>query len=140
MPDYKKILVALDVHASEDVVLKKALKIAKKPADISLIYVTLPHVYFEPYGTSFGGDFIDEIRQQAELLLKKTAKKYDIPQSHANVTVGNPAEEIHNTAEEIKADLIVIGTHGQSGLKLLLGSTANGVLHGVKCDVLAVKV
>jgi universal stress protein A len=43
-------------------------------------------------------------------------------------------------AEKINADLIVVGTHGQSGLRLLLGSTANAVLHGVKTDVLAVKV
>jgi universal stress protein A len=54
--------------------------------------------------------------------------------------MGNPADEIHNMANEIQADLIVIGKHGQSGLKLLLGSTANAVLHGVNCDVLAVKV
>ena len=46
----------------------------------------------------------------------------------------------YHLADKISADLIVIGTHGQSGLKLLLGSTANAVLHGVKVDVLAVKV
>ena len=38
------------------------------------------------------------------------------------------------------ADLIVIGTHGRHGLGLLLGSTASGVIHGVQCDVLAVRV
>jgi universal stress protein A len=36
--------------------------------------------------------------------------------------------------------LIVIGTHGQKGLQLLLGSTANAVLHGAGCDVLAVRI
>jgi universal stress protein A len=140
MPDYNKILVAIDVYASESVVLEKALKMANKPADISLVYVTLANVYFEPYGVSVGGDFVGEIRQQAEQRLKKTAKKYAIPDSQVYICMGSPADEIHNTASEIKADLIVIGTHGQNGLKLLLGSTANGVLHGVKCDVLAVKV
>jgi universal stress protein A len=43
-------------------------------------------------------------------------------------------------ANEKNIDLIVIGTHGRSGIKLLLGSTANSVLHGVKQDVLAVRV
>ena len=38
------------------------------------------------------------------------------------------------------ADLIVVGSHGRHGLALLLGSTANGVLHGATCDVLAVRV
>jgi len=51
---------------------------------------------------------------------------------------GDPSDEIQNFANEIHADLIVIVTHGRSGIKLLLGSTANAVLHGVKQDVLAV--
>jgi universal stress protein A len=112
----------------------------RKPADISLVYVTLPHVYFEPYGATFGGDFVSDIRQKGELKLKEIAEAHDIPASQIYSNVGAPADEIHNVAEVIDADLIVIGTHGKSGLKLLLGSTANGVLHGVKCDVLAVKV
>ena len=37
-------------------------------------------------------------------------------------------------------DLIVVGTHGRHGIGLLLGSTANSVLHGVDRDVLAVRV
>ena len=37
-------------------------------------------------------------------------------------------------------DLIVLGTHGQKGVQLLLGATANSVLHGSCCDVLAVRV
>ena len=48
--------------------------------------------------------------------------------------------EIHSKAEEIGADLIVVGSHGRYGLALLMGSTANGVLHGATCDVLAVRV
>jgi len=51
-----------------------------------------------------------------------------------------PETEIHTLANEIGADLIVVGSHGRHGLALLLGSTANGVLHGAPCDVLAVRV
>jgi len=43
-------------------------------------------------------------------------------------------------ADEQGADLIIVGSHGRHGLALLLGSTANGVLHGAACDVLAVRV
>jgi universal stress protein A len=43
-------------------------------------------------------------------------------------------------ADESNADLIVLGTHGRSGIRLLLGSTANAVLHGAKQDVLAVRI
>ncbi len=51
-----------------------------------------------------------------------------------------PEAEIHRVAEELGADLIVVGSHGRHGLALLLGSTANGVLHGATTDVLAVRV
>ena len=40
----------------------------------------------------------------------------------------------------IKDDDVVLGTHGQKGVQLLLGATANSVLHGSSCDVLAVRV
>jgi universal stress protein A len=140
MPDYKKILVAIDVYAKENIVLRKAIQIANTQADISLIYVTVPQVHFDTYGASFGPDFVNDMRKQAELNLKDIAKEHGISESHVSAKMGSPADEIHNMAKEIQADLIVIGTHGQSGLRLLLGSTANAVLHGVKCDVLAVKV
>jgi universal stress protein A len=37
-------------------------------------------------------------------------------------------------------DLIIIGSHGRHGIRILLGSTANAILHSAKCDVLAVRV
>lgn len=43
-------------------------------------------------------------------------------------------------AEENNVDLIVVGSHGRKGIKMLLGSTANAVLHHAGCDVLAVRL
>lgn len=140
MQDYRKIVVALDIYASYELVLNKALSLAQKPECLHLVYVTLPRTYFEPYGVSFIGEFVSDTRQLAEQRLKEIAEAHDTPVSQIYSVVGHPADEIHEIAENLSADLIVIGTHGQSGIKLLLGSTANGVLHGVKCDVLAVKV
>jgi universal stress protein A len=40
----------------------------------------------------------------------------------------------------LDVDLIVIGSHGREGIQRLLGSTANAVLHGAPCDVLAVRI
>ena len=51
-----------------------------------------------------------------------------------------PLGLVASLAEELKADLIVVGSHGRHGLALIMGSTANGVLHGAKRDVLAVRV
>ena len=56
------------------------------------------------------------------------------------VTAVSTKEGILNTAVEHNVDLIVVGSHGRHGLALLLGSTANAVLHGAPCDVLAVRI
>ena len=69
---------------------------------------------------------------------------------HAGLTIPKRVEisgpdgrelEIKAQAKEFGADLIVIGSHGRHGLTgMMLGSTANGVLHGSPCDVLTVRV
>jgi nucleotide-binding universal stress UspA family protein len=52
---------------------------------------------------------------------------------------GIPPQVVQETAEEIEADLIVIGTHGETGLThLLYGTTAEGVVRGAPCPVLTV--
>ena len=58
----------------------------------------------------------------------------------SKVLVGRPAEEITNYAKEINAQMIVIATHGHSGLThMMLGSTAEGVVRQADCPVLTVR-
>ena len=140
MQGYDTILVPIDVYSDYELVVEKAIAIAGNSHKIHLLYVAYPQTNVEPYGLFLERDFSEEVREQALRQLKDIASKHDIPYSHVNVEIGSPADEIHHMAEKINADLIVVGTHGQSGLRLLLGSTANAVLHGVKTDVLAVKV
>lgn len=140
MQGYETILVPIDVYSDYDLVVQKAVAIAGNSHKIHLLYVAYPQSTMEPYGLFLERDFSEEVREQAIRELKDIAKRHDIPYTHVNVEIGNPSDEIHHMAEKIGADLIVVGTHGQSGLRLLLGSTANAVLHGVKTDVLAVKV
>src|SRR5262249_21912950 len=55
--------------------------------------------------------------------------------------IGSAAEEILQYAAETRVDLIVMGTHGRTGLKrLLMGSVAEKVLRGAPCSVLVVKM
>lgn len=140
MQRYQNILVPLDIFSDYKKVFERALSIAQNPSEISLVYVTFPHVYFESYGFGVGADYIDDNQKSSKETLLKLAKEHNIPDKQIYAPIGSPIDEIHQLSERIKADLIVMGTHGQSGLKLLLGSTANGVLHGVKCDVLAVRI
>jgi universal stress protein A len=140
MESYQRILVAIDIYSEYDQVLKRALSLVKNASQLSIVFVTMPTTYFQPYISGLGGDYVADIHKQAKIHLGDIAKKNEIPNNQIFLPIGYAAEEIRTLANEINTDLIVIGTHGRSGLKLLLGSTANSVLHGAKQDVLAVRI
>ena len=142
MSQYKKILVAIDLSEDSTAVVQRGQAIAaNNQAELHLIHV------IEPLSFAYGGDIPmdfsgiqDEIHQQATQQLLRFAESNDIDGQHQHILLGKPEVEIHSTAKELETDLIVIGSHGRYGLALLMGSTANGVLHGATCDVLAVRV
>ncbi|WJG07685.1 universal stress protein [Aliiglaciecola sp. LCG003] len=140
MTNYQQILVALDIYSEYDPILSRALMLAEQPSNIHLVFVILPSSYFQPYISGVGSQFVIDIETQAKERLAEIGRKFNIPKSHIHVLVGDVSDEIRSLASKVEADLIVIGTHGRQGLKLLLGSTANAVLHGVHRDVLAVRV
>jgi len=142
MSTYQKILIAIDVNAQYDKVIQKAMTICQSNDALNLLYVPLPMTYINPYlyGIDYG-DINDINRsQKAREKLQDIAEKYAIPDKNIHIKVGDAGDEIKDMANQLEADLIVIGTHGRSGIKLLLGSTATAVLHGVKQDVLAVRI
>lgn len=142
MSEYHKLLVATDLSDDADKVAERARAIsASNNATLHVIHV------IEPLSFAYGGDIPmdfsgiqDEIHQQATQQLDIFCEKHGIGSECRHVVLGQPEVEIHAKAEELGADLIVVGSHGRYGLALLMGSTANGVLHGASCDVLAVRV
>ncbi|MEE4277252.1 MAG: universal stress protein [Halieaceae bacterium] len=142
MANYTKILMAVDLSDDSAKVAERALAIAaNNEAELHIIHV------IEPLSFAYGGDIPmdfsgiqDEIHQQAVQQLTRFSEQQGISQDRQHVVLGQPEVEIHALAEEMSADLIVVGSHGRYGLALLMGSTANGVLHGATCDVLAVRV
>lgn len=143
---YQHILAAVDTTDEAEEVLAAARDIAdEQQAQLSSFTAVKPlaHVYggLEMGPIAQGGvSFEEEAMTRAERHLMRISENYGIHPKNASVCLGSPAYEIRRHAEEIGADLIVIGTHGRHGMGLLLGSTANAVLHGVQCDVLAVKI
>ena len=95
-----------------------------------------------PYGPVFVGmDQVEEkLRSELKGKLDAYGEAYGIPAENRHFLSGTPSREIHRFADDNQVDLIVLGTHGQKGVQLLLGSTANSVLHGSNCDVLAVRI
>ena len=146
MATYQKILVAVDLSSESETVLQQAQLIAGSNADIHLVYVQEPmdnvYVGIVPQSAAFSGLGDLEAQLGDELKQKLTAlgEGFNVSSDHLHILNGSPAHEIHRFARANDVQLIVIGTHGQKGLQLLLGSTANAVLHGAGCDVLSVRV
>ena len=146
MAEYSKIVVAVDLSNESPHIIEKAQEVSEHTSEIHLLYVQEPmdSVYLGvvPYGPVFVGmDQVEgRLRSELEDSLRKLGEKFDIPDDRQHLISGTPAKEIHRFVEENDINLIVLGTHGQKGVQLLLGSTANSVLHGASCDVLAVRV
>uniref|UniRef100_A0A1I8AAY6 Usp domain-containing protein n=1 Tax=Steinernema glaseri TaxID=37863 RepID=A0A1I8AAY6_9BILA len=136
---YEHILVAVDLTEECDPVIKRARELATpNGTKVSLVHIV------EPMAMAFGGDVPMDLSQlqqqqfdQAKERMDRLFNKYpEINRGDSHLTYGQPRQEIHQLAKDQKCDLIVVGSHGRHGLALLLGSTANDVLHGAPCDVL----
>ena len=143
MANYKHVLLAGDFSDHGNEVAKRAKQIAEQnQAQLSIVHVVdnLP-ITDAAYGPiPFDVDFTQELLDAAKTHLTKFAAELGIPEGRQWLEMGSPKLEIVRVAEENQVDLIVVGSHGRHGLALLLGSTANGVLHHAKCDVLAVRL
>lgn len=148
MPEktYKKILVAIELIPKSDA---KLLDIAKKIAKINKAQIFLVHAieYIASYSSiTYGGvasiepEIEEMLFKQASKNLEKVGKKYGIPIKNQIVDMGSAKFVLLDKTKELKADLIVIGSHGREGFRMILGSTANAVLHGANCDVLAIRI
>ena len=147
MAHYKHVLIGLDLSPESQQVIDRAKALFTdrgdncNPAKISLIHVQ------EPLSFAYGGDIPmdlsevqSQLEEQAKNRLAKLGAQLNASESNQHVIVGQPSHEMHRFAKEHDVDLIVVGSHGRHGLALVFGSTANGVLHGASCDVLAVRI
>jgi len=146
MATYQKILVAVDLSSESEAVLQRAQLISDPNAEIHLVYVQEPmdnvYVGIVPQSAAFSGlgDLEAQLGGELKQKLNALGENFNVPADHLHILNGSPAYEIHRFAKDNDVHLIVIGTHGQKGLQLLLGSTANAVLHGAGCDVLSVRI
>jgi universal stress protein A len=140
---YTHVLVAVDFAPDNSAVLDRAVEIAQHyQAALTLLHVV------EYTESAYSGELVvpgdasmdKELIEHAEKRLAELKEQIRMPSAETRVELGTPKHEIVRVAEESKVDLVVTGSHGRHGLQLLLGSTANGVLHLAKCDVLAVRV
>ena len=141
---YQHILLALDYSGHSEEVAQKAVALAKQHhARLSIVHV-LDNIAMPDteYGTVLSLlETSDYPQLEAEKdKLNEAAARLGVDKQHCRLIWGNPKQEIVELADKQQVDLIVVGSHGRHGLALLLGSTANAVLHHAHCDVMAVRM
>ena len=141
---YHRILAALDFSEGGGLAVRRARELAHKyQAALHVLHIV---EFIPPVDTSFGAlspfevDLTDQMVEASRTRIAEMAASLDLPEDHCLVVVGSPKQEIIRVAQELKADLIVVGTHGRHGLGRLLGSTASSVVNHATCDVLAVRL
>ena len=144
MSEYTHILAAVDFSAAADHVLDKASEIAKRnKAKLSLLHVV---EYMPPIDTAFDSMPVDwgldedVLVDNARQSLQKMSEHHKLENAELAVQSGLPKQEIVKYVAEQQCDLVVMSSHGRHGLNILLGSTANAVLHAMPCDILTIKV
>lgn len=139
----KKILVPVDFSDfSQD-----ALKTAAEIAELRHAHVTVMHVMMEPQTSVPYEVYIDwqkvkdDMKVDAEKMLGEIAEKAGINGMTERVLVwGEPANVITEAAQNENFDLIVMATHGRTGLtRLFLGSVAEKVIRHSPCPVLVMR-
>jgi nucleotide-binding universal stress UspA family protein len=133
------IVAPVDFSYEADRAVEAAVELSGNTSNVTIIHVTPPIVIVEPI---MAYDIIsDEAR--CEQLKKSLQERYAAPKYqgvHFEVRLGDPGLEIVKLATELKAGLIVMSSHGRTGLKhLLLGSVAERVVRTAKCPVLVMR-
>ncbi|MDH3214597.1 MAG: universal stress protein [Myxococcales bacterium] len=144
MQPIRKILVAVDFSAHSDHALQTAIDLAKTfGATLDVIHAfDLPIPLMTPYEVAVPDSYLNEARNAAAQKLAAAAARVAEAgvggTSHLREVPAAPA--IADTAQELGADLIVMGTRGHTGLKhIVLGSVAERTLRIAPCSVLTVK-
>lgn len=141
----KNILVPIDFSDYSKNALRYAVQFAQQfKAKMFLVYVVEPMIY--PADFSMGQVAIpsmdSDLHSRAEEELKNLAASFinKVVESETIIKTGKPFVEIIEIAKEIDADLIIMATHGHTGVEhLLFGSTAEKVVRKAPCPVLTLR-
>jgi nucleotide-binding universal stress UspA family protein len=135
----RKILFPTDLSPASNAVLRHATALARgNNASLLILHVEEPPLAYGG-GEMFYG--VGEISTDAlQKMLDKVVPDDPAVKVERRLVMGDPASEIPRVAKEENVDLIVLGTHGRTGLlRLLMGSVAELVVRRAHCAVLTVR-
>jgi nucleotide-binding universal stress UspA family protein len=136
------ILLATDGSKEAELALTTAVDLANS-TNSELHVVTVAPGY-PAYGIRTP-EVIEQLRKQAEAVLDEQARKIrkaggEVAQEHLRVSVRYRAEQLVQVAEDVEADLIVMGSRGLGGVRrALIGSVSDSVIRHAHCPVLVVR-
>lgn len=141
MTGYGIILVAMDLTEDGKTVLRQARRLCG-PKDSSQLH--LIHVAEHPV-TGYGNvtrknHRVGELHLRQEIFPRLKALADDLDADRLHIAFGDAAEEVNRLADSLGANVIVTGSHGERGIRRLLGTTANSIAHHASCDVLTVRI
>lgn len=148
-PPYK-IVVGIDYSETSGLALQAALELAVRKPEAQIYALTVAEGVLsrpEDIVEEAQRQFRDEAQKTLEGYLteridalEKTGARLNRMRVGASVDFGSPTERILALAEELQADLIVLGSHGHTGLeRLMVGSVAENVLRHAHCPVLVAR-
>jgi nucleotide-binding universal stress UspA family protein len=143
MNTIQTILHPTDFSESADHAFRLACSLARDHEARLVVLHVVPTV--TPFtGGMLVGSFSDETLDDADSTL--TSRLEEMRESHEDIPIewrlikGNVIDGILATAEDVEAGLVVLGTHGRTGLqRLLMGSIAENIVRKANCSVLTVK-
>lgn len=137
-----KILVGLDGSPREPKVVEEAVALAKNRggtvhlARAMMVPVSIPTAIWTLQGDDFTEFLVEHGQKEIELSAESVPKDL---RGSLFTRVGQPADVLVSLAEEIDADVVVIGSHGYGGIDRVLGTTAAKVVNRAPCSVLVVR-
>jgi nucleotide-binding universal stress UspA family protein len=138
----RRIVCGIDFSACSEHALEYAIELARHfEANVHLVHVRPISVHTAGVAAAAPSDaaLMADVDRACERALAQTVARIHGISVTSKLLVGVPYREITRTAEELPAELIVIGTHGRSGLdRLLLGSVATRVVRSSLVPVLTV--
>lgn len=148
-PPYK-VVVGIDYSDTSTLALQSALSMAVRRPDVQIYALTVaegllsrPEEIVEEAQREFrdqAQSTLDGYLAEQIEVFEKTGRRINRKRVGAAVDFGSPTERILALAEDLKADMIVVGTHGRKGIqRLMVGSVAENVLRHARCPVLVVR-
>lgn len=138
----KRILVAHDGSKLSDNALKKAVEIAIKFESSLTVLAVVPELYLTELSDADRSRIMNVLQEETQKTMEKIRVSLSNKQLDSKTIIrqGPPAEKILETAQKMKVDLIVTGSHGRHGAKkFLLGSVSSKLVDYSTCPVLVVK-